>query len=67
MHNHTKGASLYIVEYMKYLSIYHKSMWKAIRYMSEYIDHNVETLSSDTTWDVPEPWDKAKGAKINTN
>ena len=28
---------------------------------------NVETLSSDTTCDVPEPWDKAKGAKIKTN
>ena len=30
-------------------------------------NHNVETLSSDTTCDVREPWDKAKGAKIKTN
>ena len=28
--------------------------------------HSVETLSSDTTCDVPEPWDKVKGAKIKT-
>ena len=27
----------------------------------------VETLSFDTTCDVPEPWDKAKGDKIKTN
>ena len=26
--------------------------------------HSVETLSSNTTCDVPEPWDKAKGAKL---
>ena len=28
--------------------------------------HSVETLSSDTTCDVPKPWDKAKGAKTKT-
>ena len=28
---------------------------------------SVETLSSDTTCDVPEPWDKPKGAKTKTN
>ena len=26
--------------------------------------HSVETLSSYTTCDVPEPWDKPKGAKL---
>ena len=30
-------------------------------------NHSVETLSSDTTCDVLEPWDKSKGAKIKTN
>ena len=28
--------------------------------------HNVETLSSDTTCDVPEPLDKTKGSNIKT-
>ena len=28
--------------------------------------HKIETLSSDTTCDVPEHWDNDKGAKINT-
>ena len=28
---------------------------------------SVETLRSGTTCDVIEPWDKAKGAKFNTN
>ena len=27
-------------------------------------NHNVETLISDTTFDVPEPSDKTKGAKL---
>ena len=30
-------------------------------------NHNVETLTSNTTCDVPKPWDKAKGAKIKNN
>ena len=30
-------------------------------------NHSVEALSSDTTCDETEPWDKDKGAKINTN
>ena len=29
-------------------------------------NHSVETLSYDTTCDVPEPWEKDKGAKIKT-
>ena len=29
-------------------------------------NHIVETLSFDTTCDVPNPWDKAKSAKIET-
>ena len=28
--------------------------------------HSVETLSADTTCNVPEPWDKPKCAKIKT-
>ena len=30
-------------------------------------NHNVEALSFDTTCDVPQPWDKAKGDKTKTN
>ena len=28
---------------------------------------NIETFSYDTTCNAHDPWDKAKGAKINTN
>ena len=30
-------------------------------------NRSVENLSSDTTYDVPKPWDNPKGAKIKTN
>ena len=46
MHNHTKGAFLHTIKYMKYLSIYLKGMWKAIRYTNLYM----EELHS--FWDV---------------
>ena len=32
MHNRSQGAFLYTIEYLKYLSIYLKGMWKVIRY-----------------------------------
>ena len=38
MHTHMKGEFLYIVEYMKYLSIYHKGTWKEIWYTNMYVE-----------------------------
>ena len=38
MYNHMKSAFIYIIEYMEYLSIYHKSMWKVIQYTNEYVE-----------------------------
>ena len=38
MHNHSQGAFLYTIEYMKYLSIYLKGMWKAIQYTDDNVD-----------------------------
>ena len=38
MHNHSQGAFLYTIEYMKYLSIYLKGMWKVIWYTGKYLE-----------------------------
>ena len=38
MHNRMKGAFLYTVEYMKYLSIYLKGMWKVVQYTNVYVE-----------------------------
>ena len=32
MQNHSQGAFLYTIKYVKYLSIYLKGMWKVIQY-----------------------------------
>ena len=46
MHNRSKGAFLYNVEYVKYLSIYLKGMWKVVRYTNEYVEE------PQNPWDV---------------
>ena len=38
MHNRMKGAFLYTIEYVKYLSIYQKVTWKDVWYTNEYME-----------------------------
>ena len=38
MHNHSKGAFQYTIEYMKYLSIYLKGTWNVIHYTNVYVE-----------------------------
>ena len=38
MHNRSQGAFRYTIEYVKYLSIYLKGMWKVVWYTNVYMD-----------------------------
>ena len=46
MHNRSKGAFRYIIEYVNNFSIYLEGMWKSIRYTNWYVEE------SHDPWDV---------------